>query len=112
MWVSDSADSKIYAYNLSTKAYDSSKDFDTLDAAGNEMPDGLWSNGTTMWVLDSADSKIYAYNLRTKARDATKDINLFVGNLGDRYTGLWSNGTIIWYTDFRARSVGVSLLPR
>ena len=31
---------------------DSSKDFDTLSAAGNNAPDGVWSDDTTMWVSD------------------------------------------------------------
>ena len=50
MWVTDNFDDKIYAYNLSTKARDTSKDFDTLGAAGNNDPRGIWSDNTTMWV--------------------------------------------------------------
>ena len=30
----------------------SDKDFDTLRAAGNRNPTGIWSDGTTMWVAD------------------------------------------------------------
>ena len=30
---------------------DSSKDFDTLSAAGNGSPVGIWSDDTTMWGL-------------------------------------------------------------
>ena len=63
---------KVYAYNLATKARDSSKDFDTLSAAGNNIR-WLWSDGTTMWVSDS--SRFYAYNLATKARDSSKDFD-------------------------------------
>ena len=37
------SDDKIYAYVLATKARDSAKDFDTLLAAGNQSPRGLWS---------------------------------------------------------------------
>ena len=62
MWVADYSDDKIYAYNLSTKARDSSKDFDTLEDADNDHAAGIWSDGTTMWVADSSDDKIYAYN--------------------------------------------------
>ena len=47
-------------------ARDSSKDFNTLSAAENTFPRGLWSNGTTLWVIDAVDDKIYAYNLATK----------------------------------------------
>ena len=36
-------------------------DFDTLMAAGNHYPQGIWSDGTAMWVADFIDEKIYAY---------------------------------------------------
>ena len=77
MWVADRHwyNSKIYAYNLLTKARDSSKDFNTLSAAENTYPTGIWSDGTTLWVADNIDDKIYAYNLATKARDISKDFN-------------------------------------
>ena len=42
----------IYAYRLATGTRDANKDFDTLSAAGNNTPAGLWSDGTTMWVAD------------------------------------------------------------
>ena len=32
-----------------------SEDFDTLADAGNEYPQGIWSDGTTMWVADLQD---------------------------------------------------------
>ena len=53
--MSDDADDRVYAYNLATKARDSSKDIDTLNAAGNTTPNGIWSDGTTMWVSDNGD---------------------------------------------------------
>ena len=46
----------------------SGNDFDTLRAAGNTDPQGIWSDGTTMWVTDMHYDKIYAYSLSTKAR--------------------------------------------
>ena len=46
VWVVDYSDEKIYAYNLATKARDSAKDFNTLTAAGNDDPYGIWSDGT------------------------------------------------------------------
>ena len=44
-------------------ARDRAKEFDTLQAAGNERPHGIWSDGTTLWVADAADAKIYAYRM-------------------------------------------------
>ena len=72
-------------------------DFNTLSAAGNQHPQGIWSNGTTMWVVDDYNKKIYAYNLRSKNRDPYKDIPLAYGNQGAQ--GIWSDGTTMWVVD-------------
>ena len=120
IWVADSTDDKVYAYNLyknslnnsevkdsleniSAKPFsgirDSSEDFDTLSAAGNNNPEGIWSNGITMWVIDPTDVKIYAYVLSTKARDSSKDFDTLraAGNISP--AGLWSDGTTMWVSD-------------
>ena len=75
MWVADPVDDKIYAYSMVTKARDAGKDFNTLTAADNTSPRGIWSDGTTMWVADWVGNKIYAYSMATKARDAGKDFD-------------------------------------
>ena len=69
MWVSSWSGAKLYAFNLTSKAYDSAKDFNTLSAAGNTAPRGIWSDGTTMWVADDSD-KLYAYNVSDGERDS------------------------------------------
>ena len=98
MWVADSFDDKIYAYNLRTKARDPDKDFNEL-AAYNRLLQGIWSDGTTMWVVDSHYYQIYAYNLRTKARDPDKDFNT-LRPAGNNYPrGIWSDGTTMWVVD-------------
>ena len=99
MWVADTDDDKLYAYNLSTKAKDSAKDFNTLAAAGNNSPNGIWSDGTTMWIADFSDDKLYAYNLSTKARDSGKDFNTLTGAGNNSPNGIWSDGTTMWVTD-------------
>ena len=101
MWVADGEDAKIYAYNLSTKARDESKDFDTLSAAGNSNPRGIWSDGTTMWVVDHSndDDKVFAYNLATKARDSSRDIDTLRSDGNRRAFGIWSDGTTMWVGD-------------
>ena len=76
---------------------DSSKDFDTLTAAGNTGPDGIWSDGTTMWVSDWGDDKAFAYTLATKARDSGKDISFHNNN--DNPSALTSDGTTMWSAD-------------
>ena len=64
MWVTDLVDDKLYAYTISDKNRDSSKDFNTLFASGNRDLSGIWSDHTTMWVVDSVDDKLYAYDAR------------------------------------------------
>ena len=89
MWVADRRDNKVYAYDLASKEWVPAKDFNTLEAAGNDNPQGIWSNGTTMWVADDVDrsrGKIYAYDMASKARIPAKEFK--AGN--DDPTGIWS----------------------
>ena len=98
IWVSQSGTApKLFAYNRSDGSRDSSKDFNTLNAAGNESPTGLCSDGTTMFVVDRDDNKVYAYTLSTKARDSTKDITLASGNT--MAEGVWCNGDNVWVVE-------------
>ena len=75
------------------------EDFDTLEAAGNTGPQGIWSDGTTMWVADWLEEKIYAYDTATRARVPGKDFNTLkaAGNTGPQ--GIWSDGTTMWVAD-------------
>ena len=78
--------------------WNAAEDFNTLNAAGNEYPTGIWSDGTTVWVADLQDDKIYAYSLGTRARFLSKDIDvLAAGNTSP--SGLWSDGTTLWVSD-------------
>ena len=72
------------------------RDFNTLKAAGNDNPEGIWSDGTTMWVADYTDGKIYAYNLRSRARDPDKDFNTLSTAGNEEPRGIWSDGTTMW----------------
>ena len=88
-----------YALNSNTLCAYASKDFNTLAAAGNDSPIGIWSDGTTMWVANDGDNKIYAYNMSTKARDATKDFNTLNAAGNNQPQGIWSDGTTMWVVD-------------
>ena len=63
-------DAKLYAYKMSDRERDGDRDFNTLSAAGNRSPYGLWSDGTTMWVADFSDDKVYSYNMPPPSADA------------------------------------------
>ena len=108
MWVMDglhnatSGDGKIYAYDMTTKTRVPTRDFNTLDAAGNDSPTGLWSDGTTMWVAEDSDggsNKIYAYDMTTKTRVPTRDFNTLDAAENYRPRGIWSDGTTMWVAD-------------
>ena len=101
IWVADSLDDKIYAYDLATKARTPGRDFDTLGAAGNTWPEGIWSDGTTMWVSDWFDDKIYAYDMATKARIPGKDFGTLIADDNPFvFPGsIWSDGTTMWVAD-------------
>ena len=84
---------------------DPDKDFNTLSAAGNNEPYGLWSDGTTMWVADWLDGKIYAYSMATRERDPGRDFDTLLAAGNDSPRGLWSDGTTMWVADFADRKV-------
>ena len=73
--------------------------FNTLSAASNNSPYGIWSDGTTMWVVDPEDDKLYAYDIASKARVPAKDFNNLsnAGNIDPQ--GIWSDGTTMWISD-------------
>ena len=48
---------------LSTMARDLARDLNTVYAAGNETPVGIWSDDATMWVADADDERLYAYDM-------------------------------------------------
>lgn len=97
MWVADSKDAKIYAYKMSDKSRDASKDFDTLSSAGNNDPVGIWSDGTTMWVVDAEQNNVYAYDMTTKANEVSSGFNTTSDNSEDP-AYITSDGTTFWIT--------------
>ena len=114
IWVSNTAVSKIYAYDLATRQRDRAKDFDGLRLAGNDSPHGIWSNEKTMWVADREDDKVYAYDLATARRDPTREFNLV--NVPGVVTntepgGIWSDGTSMWVIDGAERKIFAYALP-
>ena len=74
------------------------------------LPQGLWSDETTLWVSArgasmDADERLYAYTLATGARDSGKDIALAVPDMPDPdkpndqrdgATGIWMTADTIW----------------
>ena len=108
MFVVDSADSMVYAYTVSDKSRDESKEFEL--ASGHLGARGIWGNATTIWVSkdDSANS-ILAYSRVDDAgtadvneygtRDSAKDFTTLddAGNQSPR--GILSDGETMWVAD-------------
>ena len=86
-------------------ARNSAKDFDTLSAAGNRTPTGIWSDGTTMWVADWGDDKIYAYSMAAKARESAKDFDTLKAAGNGAPQGIWSDGTTMWVADWEDEKI-------
>ena len=101
MWVTDTNDFKLYAYTLSggtrQDGAGSTTNLEINLHSGNNVPRGLWSNGTTVWVADWSDGKLYAYALAGGARQTSLEFNLHSANRAPQ--SIWSNGTTIWVTD-------------
>ena len=77
---------------------DACNDFNSLDAAGNSDPLGIWSDGTTMWVADGSTPKLFAYRMSDGSRDSGKDFTMLHSNSAF-LQGIWSDGTTMWVVD-------------
>ena len=105
IWVLDSDDTLVYAYNRDGSR-DTGNGFDLH--ADNAAPSGAWSNGATVWISDLIDDKLYAYQVSNGVRQASLDLDLHDDN-GSAY-GVWSDGTTIWVADFSDRKLYAYLL--
>ena len=120
MWVADSSDGKLYAYRHyygtahleHQKERDAAEDFDTLRAAGNTNPSGIWSDSTTMWVADRSDGKLYAYDMATKVHVPSRDFNTLKEAGNTVPLGIWSDGTTMWVADSSRRKIFSYNMPK
>lgn len=85
MWVADQVDNKLYAYHGFRKTLNPNEDFNSLSAAANHRPRGIWSNGATMWVADNIKDKLFAYDLATKERAEDKEFTLKTSETDDKF---------------------------
>ncbi len=114
MWVAFSfggaGHGTLLAHTVETNSRDTAKDFNTLQAAGNEHPGGIWSDGVTMWVSD--DRKLYAYSLKTKKRTAVLDYDtLKDADANITPTGIWSDGATVWVADANGKIFSFNMPP-
>ena len=107
MWVSDPGETKIYAYNMATKARDASKDFSNsqLAVSGDPIVSGLWSDGETIWASHPLAPRISAFDLATKEHDSSKNITAPIAAGNNRPLDLWSDGTTMWVVDGQDKKI-------
>ena len=67
IWVADSGDDKLYAYDLDAgRRQDGTGRTINREFAlhsKNDIPSGIWSNGSTIWVADPFTDRLYVYAL-------------------------------------------------
>ena len=67
MWVLDNNDSYVYAYRLSDKSREPSREFKVVNSTDQPLTNahGIWSDGKTMWVVEGKANKekIHTYRL-------------------------------------------------
>ena len=102
MWVVDYSDRHIYAYDMSSKSRDQSKEIRLHTDNGD--PWGMWSNGATMWIADYLDTRIYAYDMSSKLRDTSKDFDT-LSAASNAPADIWSNGATMWVADDYANRI-------
>ena len=91
IWFNNSVGSgRLYAYNLVTKAKDSSKDIVVANSTNINIA-GLYVNNNIMWVVDSNLDKVFAYNLDGTVSVETKQVLNASGSSG------WSENLIAPY---------------
>ena len=65
----------------------------TIDGAGYEPVDGLWSDGTTLWASDAGNDRMLAFRLSDGLHDSGKDI---AAGDGSSPRGLWGREGDLW----------------
>ena len=94
LWIVDTVDHKVYAYNWDGSR-DMTKEFSLR--ADNVAPTGIWSDATIMWVADTGRDKLFAYRMSDGSRVPNRDINLVADNSDP--AEIWSDGETIWVLD-------------
>ena len=102
MFVADFDDTKVYTYDLSTKAHDSTKDINL--ATANNKPEGVWCDATYVWVVDddtvSNGNDIFAYNRADGTQNTDVDFtDIDDAGLNANPRDIYSNGTTMFVVD-------------
>ena len=96
----DFGEDRVWAYDHEIRnGPRATSSLNSLDAAGNNNPTGIWSDGETMFVVDREDKKIYAYRMggcMVCGNSALEDENLALDDANAQAEGIWGNDETIW----------------
>ena len=92
LWVVDTDDRMLYAYDLASKARNPGKD---VALSRNTRPLGLASDGITLWVSDYQAGTVYAYPGAASAPGP--DVPLHAANASP--SALWTDGATLWVAE-------------
>ena len=94
LWVVDTDDRMLYAYDLASKARDSGND---VILSRNTRPLGLASDGLTLWVSDDQAGTVYAYPVPGASSAPGPDVPLHPANASP--SALWTDGATLWVAE-------------
>ena len=113
MWVADSHDGHIYAYNMPPVtgappdpdggAHQPFSRNEWEDFQADPVPTDIWSDGETMWFLAGpsgsqagAAANLYAFDMLTRERTPEEDFTLLTSDGVRQPSSIWTDGTTMW----------------
>ena len=96
IWVADSDDLKVYAYDLEDRTRKADDDFDLHQT--NADPRAIWSDGEILWVLDFEKRYVFAYPFGSWDL-ALLPREFWLNPANSNPTGLTGYGKRVWVTD-------------
>ena len=109
LYVGDSRDRKVYAYDIETRSRRSSHDINGIDTLKRDMTD-FWLDGETIWISYWLSDFIRAYDVATGDRKPGLDVQLARENAGP--IGIDSDGFNLWCMDSVNDTIYGYVLPQ
>ena len=109
LYVGDSRDRKVYAYDIETRSRRSGQDINGIDTLKRDMTD-FWLDGETVWISYWLSDFVRAYDMDTGERRDGLDIQLARENAGP--SGIDSDGFNLWALDQVNDTIYGYVVPR
>ena len=109
LYVGDSRDRKVYAYDMETRSRRSERDINGIDTLKRDMTD-FWLDGETIWISYWLSDFVRAYDVATGDRKPGLDVQLARENAGP--SGIYSDGFNLWCMDSVNDTIYGYVLPQ